>query len=405
MRLFPMSIFIPAILISMSVLAADAPIPPAPALEDAVPQPTSNAVQLSSDGLLPGVIMVADPATGLESPATELTVRFLQKGEIKTVAKPGIGGVFQAKGLASGRYAVIASGKAGYLVAEVEVVAPPPQVPQVRPTKFVAATARTQFRGLAVPPADLPMVLKLANSYVPPTARTAGPAPLVPNKDVLTADDLKSGYAQSGKGSAAPDAPYVVERQVGGKVLGQLHRFHPITGQPVQFHHLNAFLVQGNALPQKVLVASNGNFEFADVAPGHYSVVAAGGEGFMAFGLHVVEGQGGVASGANKALFVNVSFKARRAELVVIDGTVIDLSNFPEALRQLAVSIAASQGNSPTQGNAPPGSLGAGPGGGGGAGGGGAGAGGSGLGLLGAALGAAGLGLAAANGGSSPSSP
>lgn len=384
---------------------ADEVAPPvaAAAPQEATPQSPPFVAQLSSDGLLAGTIMVVDPATGSEAPAADLNILFMQNGEIKASTKPGVAGVFQAKDLAPGQYALIASGMSGYIAMGVDVLpAPPPPAAQVQATGFARNVSLAQFRALAVPAADLTTVMALANAYVPPAA----PTQLIQQNDFLTDDELKSGNAATRKPAGTPDTPYTVELQAGGKVPGQLHRIDPQTGKPLRFRHLNAFLVQGAATPLKTAIAPNGNFEFSNVKPGYYSVVAAGAEGFCAFGVHIVESQGNVAARGADELFVTVSL-SKMAEMVTIDGIVIDMTNFPEAIRQLAISIAASQGNSPVNGPAPPGALGAQSFGGGGGLGGGAGGGGSGLGLLGAALGAAGLAAALDDdgGNNNPTSP
>lgn len=175
--------------------AADAPQAPVPAADKAVAEPPAFpfAIHLSSDGLLPGVIMVPNRKTGLDAPGQDLSVWFMQNGEVKSVAKPGVGGVFQAKGLVPGRYSLIASGKSGYLSAEVVVAAAPVRVSQVRPTKLANQEARTQFYGMAVPPEDLPMTLKIAQSYIPASAWKTAPTQLIPATDILTAEELQGG--------------------------------------------------------------------------------------------------------------------------------------------------------------------------------------------------------------------
>ncbi len=369
-------------------------------------QTRSHRVQLSSDGLLPGTISVVDRTTGSLVPAVELNVLFMQNGEIKSTVKPGVAGVFQAKGLAPGIYSVIASGKSGFLAfgLEVQAAEAPPVLKrgergETRPVKFQEVEAQLAINALAVPLSDVSTVVKLVNSYVPAAAKVEAPTQLLEEKDLLTTEQLQDVPEAPQDQVGKPEAQHSVALQPDGKLIGRMRRMHPQSGKPVRFRRLNVFLVQGDSVVSQSPVTEAGLFEFKKLRPGDFSVVAAGPEGFSAFAIRVVAAEDKVAVKAAKELVLTpVSFNANRAELVVIDGMVIDMTNFPEAVRQLAIAEAAKQGNAPVNGPAPPGALGAQPG---GAGAGGAGAGGGGgLGLIAAALGAAGLGLAAANNGS-----
>jgi hypothetical protein len=169
---------------------------------------------------------------------------------------------------------------------------------------------------------------------------------------------------------------------------------HPQTGRPTRLRRLNVFLVQNNEVVSQAPVSENGTFTFSSVAPGTYSFVAAGLEGFTAFSLRAVSGQNvSDKSDVANELIVPVAFQG--GPMYLLDGVLVSPKDLAAALRELlqqvmsAEELAALEAANPA---GPNGNLGN-PGGGTGGGGGGAG---GGDGLLGALLGAAvGAGVAA----------
>ncbi len=347
--------------------ADDAPAAAAPA---AVAPPAAFEVHLSADGLLPGKISVINSETGVEAPATDLNIVFMQKGAVKSTAKPGVAGVFQAANLVPGVYSVIASGKSGYLATGVKVLAADPG----------HAGQGLAIDALAVPISDTAKLLQVVNSYIPLGARTAAPNQVV---------DGEAAAANAG----GPSDPRAVPLLDGNRVTGRIMRLHPETGAVLKFHagSMHVFLLQGDAIVSQAALDETGAFTLEGAREGAFSLAAAGAEGFAAFGIRIATPDGKLTQNAASPNVFQVSFAANMRAAGASGSAAIDMANFPAAYQRLTNSQPQSSNSTP------PGSNTGGTGGGGGGTGGGGAGGGGGLGALGAALGAAGLAAALAN--------
>lgn len=369
------------------------------------PVPTFEA-RLASDGRLAGKISVLNPSTGIIGPVTDMVVSFLQSGDVKATVKPGVAGVFQAK-LAPGFYTVIGSGASGYIASGVTVLpyeAPKANAKSVdaKPVSFARGTAGLGLHMLASPPRDLPKALEIVNAYIPANVRTAGGSSTVGSTPLRAAEVAQLEAELKGRPVDLP-APYATYLAEGNRLTGVISRIDPRTQNLLEFHErtTKVFLISGKAVIAEAWLAKNGRFVLEGVGPGDYSIVVAGAEGYAVHGVQVLRAENAVTKVEASAEVQLVSFAAARRQPSGIDSTVIDMSDVPNAVRQLVNSQPGSQQSSSSS----PGGM-NGTGGGGGAGGGGigGGTGGGGLGALGAALGAAGLAAAIANG-DSPSSP
>jgi len=361
--------------------------------------PTVGA-RLASDGRLAGKISVLNPSTGVIGPVTDMTITFLQNGEVKATVKAGVAGVFQAK-LATGFYTLIGSGTSGYIATGVNVL--PYEAPkangnavEAKPFSFAGGNAGLGLHMLAAPPRDLPKVLAIANAYIPANLRTGGAASTAGSTPVKPAD-----VAPQGRTANAP-APYATYLGEGNRLNGVINRIDPRTQSLLEFHErtTKAFLVNGPSVIAEAWVSKSGRFVLEGVGPGDYTVVVAGAEGYSVHGVQVLRPDNAVTQTASSTGIQFVSFASAKMQPNGIDSAVIDMADFPTAHNRLVNSQPGSQQQSASS----QGGMGGTGGGGTGGGGVGGGTGGGGLGALGAALGAAGLAAAIANG-NSPSSP
>jgi len=397
--------------------AQAAPVPgavdpvPAPVVVEKAPLPV-HVARLSSDNLFAGKISVLNPITGGIEPISDVVVWFMQNGEIRSSAKPGIGGVFQAANLEPGVYSIIAWGPQGYLATAVNILPyePPqagPAVSQVEPVSLTTSMAGLGIDVLAVSPRDTGKMLELANAYIPASAREISTVPLAATGTELTQDEIAKVEAALNARAEDPAVPYAAVLMDGNRVPGVMTRMHPQTGKLLRFHDRTnkAFLVNGPAVVSEAWIGTDGQFVFENARAGDFTVVVAGAEGFTAFGVQIVRPiavppAGDVTQSASKPIILDVSM-SKAAGSSGIDGSVIDMANFPAAYRQMLGALGAQQAEAAPPPAGPAGGFGGGSGGGGIGGGGG-----GGLGALGAALGAAGLAAALANdNGDSPNSP
>ncbi len=364
-----------------------APAPMADAISD---QSRTHRIRLSSDGLVPGKILVVDPQTNAVVPATDLTVMFAQNGEIKAQVEPGEGGVFQASGLGPGLYSVIASGASGFVAFGVELlpaaVAHVPRDGVVQPVSFFQEEqAALEIDALAVPPRDLEAVGQLVRSYVPAAGASVGG---IDDADVLSAAPPAVG--QDGKPLSDRPTTSIKQHSVmlgeNGSLSGRMRRLHPQTGKPMRMRRLNVFLVQGDQVAGQARVDSvSGEFKFTGIQPGDYSVVAAGPEGFAAFAVQIVSFDAATITQTPRELVMPVSFaqlppgeaaalaKLNQIVTVLVQNadTQLAAQQLQQAIQQALQQSLANAANPPAP-NAPGapggsggGGLGGGPGGGG----------------------------------------
>ncbi|MBL8848169.1 MAG: hypothetical protein JNG89_00710 [Planctomycetaceae bacterium] len=367
----------------------------------------SHRIRLSADGFLPGKINLVDNETGAIRVLRDLKVLFIQDGVVKATVTPGEGGVFQAS-IAPGMYSLAAIGPEGYVAYGLEVLpaaAPAPGLPAVpaggdtasnlgivetQPVFFQEVGSVLEIDSLAIPRRDFDAVVQLARSYIP--------------AEILNAESPGDVAGLASEGESLDEAPptddtpantvmrhHEVMIGADGTLSGRTRRVHPQTGRPTRLRRLNVFLVQNNEVVSQSPVSENGTFTFSSVAPGTYSFVAAGLEGFTAFSLRAVSGQN-VSDNAVDELIIPVAFQG--GAMYLLDGVLVSPENLAAALKELLLvqnKMTAEElanlegqfnGNLGTPGN--------------GFGGGGGGMGGGGDGLLGALLGAAlGAGVAA----------
>jgi hypothetical protein len=233
-------------------------------------------------------------------------------------------------------------------------------------------------------------VIQLARSYIPAEIlKAASPSELPESAQPAEQTDEPPPTDKSPAATALRN--HVVVIGADGTLSGRTRRVHPQTGRPTRLRRLNVFLVQDNAVVAQAPVSENGAFSFSSVAPGTYSFVASGLEGFSAFSVQAVNAdQVSDERAVTDELIVPVAFQAPGTTFL-LDGVLVSPQDLAAALKELlrnaGINVAALEAANPAMG-AP--GLGAGAGGGGGGGGGG------GSGLLGALLGAAlGAGIAA----------
>ncbi len=337
----------------------------------------THRIQLNN-GAISGAIQEIGPA-GMVRNLTDVRVSFFQNGGLVTQVAPGFDGVFNAS-LAPGVYTLVAYGPSGYAAYGLQVV---DSTAAIRSASFAAESQlNLQVETLAVPPVDYATVYRLARTYVsggvpgPVPTRADGPSdvlPDLPTETALPQTNIKH---------------HTVRLEADGSLLGRLKRIHPQTGDVLRVHALNAFLVRNGAVVHQAPVAEDGSLKFSAVAPGVYSFVTAGAEGFSAFSVIVSP----AIATANSGNVIAVSMQDGDSPLT---GTPAPPSDIIPATDPLAPTGDDLGDAFPPIGDVPPGAGGGGFGGGSGGGFGGGGAGGGGLGL-GGLLGLAGIGLGAA---------
>jgi len=251
----------------------------------------SYQVRLNPAGQLEGRVNIVNPQTGMVGTAREMTIAFLQDGNVVAETRPGLEGRFEIA-LPPGVYSVVGAGPDGYVAYGVQVLPAELTVDSGEPgTQPVAAyqevVEELAIDSVAIPVTDLPAVASLARSNIPPGLLepvASGPGavpgePIGPQYDAENPDRRKDVALEGHQVQIRPD----------GQLIGRVHRINQ-NGEPTRIRRLNVFLVQNNQVIAQAPVDELGTFSFFDVDEGVYSFVAAGMEGLAAFTMQAVSG-------------------------------------------------------------------------------------------------------------------
>ncbi len=346
-------------------------------------------VRISSHGVLAGRFSVADAITGKKVPALQLVVRVLKDGKVISRAKPGVGGVFQIKGLKAGVHSIVADGSDGYFSSKIRVLPP------------VAGTPAASDQALQIDATVVhPINTKLAKTIIRDRFLPVDPA--------LTRSMSATYRGEPRDAVSDPVETPMLHLAKDGGLKVRMVGLTPGRSNQARDVISDGFLLQGGKVAARATSDSAGVMEFAPIPPGAYSLVVLNNvdkgaaastnwanqprAGFVAMGVQVVglppapRGVGPMPTPASAAVTLEDEI-----QFVQADGSDVNEIEGIDSAEGEAVVIDSTE---PPPEVIPPGGGGFVGGGGGGFGGGGGG-GGAGLGLGLAAL-AAGIGAAAA---------
>ncbi len=337
----------------------------------------STGVFLAGDGRLPGRFNLIDPSTGIAQPVKDVTVSFLQDGVVIAAAIPGSGGVFQVQGLSPGNYSLIVAGPAGYLAFGVQLLPPPNSGDATASTSAAITGDPLQIDALLVPARDLPIVHQITDSMLPARLRTphGGKGRTIELNPTPALEPTEPGMVDTSSVLRRHEVPLGKDGTLVGKVLHAPARGNALPAfvrMNDTFGKMQVFAIQNNAVIARAAVNEQGAFRMSGIAPGTYSMVVAGSDGFCAFAVQFVPGDlSADTPGGEPQIVMPVAFL--QGETFYLNGVLISPSDLIFALQELARSSgAAGAGGAAAAAGAPgaaPGTAGGG-GGGGGAGGG-----------------------------------
>lgn len=257
----------------LQVAQAEIPPPaPPPAANELHPMaPIPYAIRLSGDGLLPGRFNKIGRGGAIEL-AHNVVVSFVRNGRIVTQAEPGESGVFQAAGLKSGRYSVIAADNDGIAVFGIYVL---PHDENAVPAGGL------QIDSIMMLPQDAVVLSRLLQAFVGSPAAMSQTAPAKRGAKIELVRHLQDNEAAA-KNSLHRLKLTLIGNQLSGKLvkLSELGIAQPANG-------LHVHLIRDGQISARTPVNNDGMFVVNGVEPGVYSLVALGSDGLTAFGLEV----------------------------------------------------------------------------------------------------------------------
>lgn len=275
-------------------------------------------VRLDPRGGIGGRISTFDPDLRL-APVEGLRVRLIQDGQTLVETQTDPQGSFYLPGVPPGVHTLVGAGSRGFMAYGVIVLsADAPDAGDgamseisdpFRLVQFEEVEETLAFDIAAVPP-TFNTLKRLAAQYYPEMAKGE-----LDNQAFANAvrEDVESGAS----GADEPEGPagrrgltpltkkppisraatsvrqHAVWLSGDGKMLGRLHGIDRLTGRPKMIDDVNVFLLQDDAVVRQGEVDKLGVFEFEDLTPGAYSLVAAGEDGFGATGFQLVQAAGG----------------------------------------------------------------------------------------------------------------
>ncbi len=240
----------------------------------------SHQVRLTSDGMLPGRVILLDPRSGLPQTAKNIAVFFIKMGVVSGAAKPGPNGVFQATGILPGVYGVAVLGKEAFASFSVHVL---PESDEngghhdIEPLRLEIA---------AIPSGDAPLALRLFQPYL---GQGHLSAPIEPDEKYIPAETkVTNSVINSPKGTTAKKHSVFLKKD--GSLIGRIRRLHPKSGHPFLLRSSSAhiYFAQNNKIVYQVGIDKKGFFRIPNFAPGVYSVISAGEDGIGAIACRVV---------------------------------------------------------------------------------------------------------------------
>ncbi len=340
-----------------------------------------HQILLTSDGRLLGRIMTFAHNQTDDVPLQAAAVHLMRDGRIATETHTDQSGHFEAAGLTPGTYSLIAQSEQGLLAYAVHV--------RHAEAGEVAPTDAVQLNSMATPSWDADAVVQTVERYwgmQPERTREIEP-------ESTRIPEAVRPFTQAGT-DATTLHHHRVRLQPDGRLLGRLRRLQHDTGRPIIARDIEVALYRDGELQQMSWTDEIGYFEFGDLLPGVYSLVATGSvstgqldkvstesdqglrHGFLTFGIEVVPAH-------ESPVIQPIAFFAV-PESLEIDAALIDPADLQPFLNTptpaAGSSVSGMQPASPSGGSS--GGTSGGTSGGGGGGGSGLGAGGGSLGTL-----------------------
>ncbi len=321
-----------------------------------------HQILLTPDGRLLGRIMTFAHNRRDYVPLQAAAVHLMQGGAVAAESHTDQTGHFEVAGLTPGTYSLIAQSEQGVLAYAVHV--------RYAEAGDVIPTDAVQLNNMAVPSWDADAVVRAVEQYwgmQPERTREIEP-------ETTDIPETVRPIPQPGT-CGTTLSHHRVRLQPDGRLIGRLRRLQHETGRPIVARDIEIALYRDGQLQGFTWTDEIGYFEFGDLLPGMYSLVATGSvsagsrdevstefdqglrHGFLTFGIEVVPAH-------DEPVIQLIAFQAAM-ESLEIDAALIDPADLQPFLNSPASDSGPSASNLPSPGSASGGSGGAGSGGGG----------------------------------------
>ena len=243
----------------------------------------ANWVMTDQIGRLPGRVLnfqVSDQPEGQPRNQRGMQVFLIRRGATVVSDFVAGDGSFMFTGVKEGCYTIVGSSAGTFFAFGVNIIAYDELNPA--PQQLVIAAAPSPVRFNAAWAKTFAPLVRMRNFGV--YEEQQGP------------EDPAKWYGIEGITDQMPQAAaatsiynHRVAPLADGRVVGRVHQIDSLDGRPVDVGSTRLLLVQGTEIVTHTTADNFGVFEFIDVAPGSYSLLAASDDGLAALGIEVVE--------------------------------------------------------------------------------------------------------------------
>ena len=253
----------------------------------------THRIRLNANGEFSGQLAMLDAKTEKPMPIHDVEIILVRKELVVQRLRPQANGHFKSRGLDSGVYDLIATGPEGFaafsfqlLPAIIENMLPEEDGPLMQVPNVLAINA------LVVPPRDSVALREIINIYVPKTNPSLNldepPRDQLPPSALELENNVDAEENEEAVSAATTLRWHRVRLHSKGILIGRVRRLHRRSGRSLEIANTRVFLLQENRVVSETTATNQGIFQFESVTPGIYSIAAAGGSGFAAFGFEAV---------------------------------------------------------------------------------------------------------------------
>ncbi len=233
-------------------------------------------VVIAADGSLTGRLHRFGSEGDESVPVETTTIQIVKNQTTVATATTDAEGIFVVQNLAPGTYSVVADSANGYAVFGIRAVFDTSHVTKAdSATPVVRSISELELDVAAVQPMDIEKAKELiAENY---------------KYSEVSDNGQFTEYSKISSGArATTSSSHSVAISEEGTLSGTMLALDPETSQPMDINDLTIYCIRNQQVVGSAPVSVSGVFEISGLSTGAYSIVAAGADGVLAMGVHLV---------------------------------------------------------------------------------------------------------------------
>ena len=238
----------------------------------------SNWVMLTSTGLLNGQLVPSQSAE-----ISSVLITLLHRGQVINQTRTDAEGKFSFNNLVEGTYSVVGFGPNAFFAFGLNILDYRASTAEAMPSELLIRAVQNKNT------INLDWIRHFSTSV---QFRIFGR--FISREGT---EDPKWLYGMEGLPTHGPTAvpattiqSFPAKLGPNGELVGRIHQIDELNGRPVDVRAMRVMLLQDNSVAHAVSADNFGVFRFFGVAPGDYSLVAAGSDGVGCIGVEAIPG-------------------------------------------------------------------------------------------------------------------